>query len=152
VSGRLRRIGPFGEFVAHRFGDQPFFVETSPMTQLCFFDACDTASVGTPPTAGPSSAVRVDRQAAKRPRRAAASLGENARGTDARGDEAPPRSLQALAAEIREGNARVRLAERSGVQRMGDLAKTVLMRHDLMARRRAARAHTEPTRRQELAC
>lgn len=120
------------------------------MTQLCFFDACDAASVGTPATRS-SSVVRGSNRTARR-QPAAVRARKNATGTDTRYDGAPKRSLQTLAAEIRDGNARVRLAERSGVQRMGDLAMTVLMRHDLMARRRAARAHAETTRRRELAC
>ncbi len=49
-------------------------------------------------------------------------------------------SLRELAVAIYEGRQALRRTPESGVQRMGDLAKLVLERHDLVARRRIGRA------------
>lgn len=55
-------------------------------------------------------------------------------------------SLKDLAQKIHEGRMASRITPESGVQRMGDLAKIVMERYDMVAARRAARQETTANR------
>ncbi|MEM9588842.1 MAG: hypothetical protein AAGA03_16295, partial [Planctomycetota bacterium] len=112
-------------FLVKRLRTRGTFFASGPMTQLSLFDA-PVSPFPTPvsrPVVGQPTVV-VKPSASPIPPAATKSV--------------PPSRLSQLATQIREDRQRQSAARGREVQRLGDLAKLVLMRHELVARRRQA--------------